>query len=261
MKVPKRPRRRSGVTAGVVLLGVVAVAAALLCVRLGFWQLDRLAGRRAQNALVRARGEAPPVSVSDIQGQDTAVTHWRRVRVRGVADYNAEMVHATRSQNGSPGVHLLTPVRPLDGAWGDTAVLLLRGFLAAADGRSIDWHAAREGDTVTFDALVTSFPPPRPGAVRMPSAPRAVRLLDRDTLAALMKQPLAPFILLVLGDTVVRDVTLPARIPPPSPGEGPHQSYAFQWFAFALVSLVGFVAFVRASRKRDPQSHFGTDHA
>lgn len=262
MRTPESPRARRGIAAKLVVLGVVAVAAALVCVRLGMWQLDRLATRRAQNALVRARGEAPPVSVSEIQGKDTAATHWRRVRIRGVADYGAELVHATRSQNGGPGVHLLTPVRPLDGAWGDTAVLLLRGFLASPDGRTIDWQAARESDTVDFDAVVTSFPPHRPGAVRMASAPRAVRLLDRDTLAALMGRPLAPFVLLVLGDTVVRDVTKPARIPPPSLSEGPHESYAYQWFAFAVVFLGGFVAVLVTNRKREGSAdHLGTDHA
>ncbi|MEO7521929.1 MAG: SURF1 family protein [Gemmatimonas sp.] len=250
MTIIELSRRRSGIASTIVLLGVVALVAAVVCVRLGMWQLDRLAGRRAQNALIRARGEGVVVSVSEIQGIDTAATHWRRVHVRGTADYRAELVHATRSQNGSPGVHLLTPVRPLDGAWGDTAVLLLRGFLAAADGRTINWEAARESDTLSFDALVTSFPPRRPGNVRMPSSARAVRLLDRDTLAALIGRPLAPFVLLVLGDTVVRDVTLPARIPPPSPGDGPHKSYAFQWFAFALVAVGGFAAFVVTSRKR-----------
>ncbi|HYW30024.1 MAG TPA: SURF1 family protein, partial [Gemmatimonas sp.] len=145
-------------TVTMVLFGLLAVAAAAGCVRLGLWQLDRLQERRTKNALVRSRSEAPVVSVSTLRGQDTSVIHWRRVRVHGVADYGAEMVHATRSQNGSPGVHLLTPVRPIDGDWSDTAVLVLRGFLAAADGRTIDWNSTREGDTLTFDALVTSFP-------------------------------------------------------------------------------------------------------
>lgn len=248
---PDRLRRsRTGVAVKTVLFGMVAFAAAAGCIRLGLWQLDRLEARRAQNALVRARGQVI-ASVATLQGKDTAETHWRRVHVRAVADYPAEFVHATRSQNGAPGVHLLTPVRPLDGSWGDTALLVLRGFLAAADGRTVDWDAAREGDTLSFTALVTSFPPHRPGAVRMPSAARAVRLVDRDTLSALMRRPLAPFVLLVLGDTIVRDVTRPARIPPPSQGEGAHQSYAFQWFAFAAVAIVGFVAFTFAGRGSD----------
>ena len=251
MTTPEPRRRpRAGVVLKTVLFGIIAFATAAACIRLGIWQLDRLEQRRAQNALIRARGESVS-GVASIKGLDTAQTHWRRVRVRGVPDYQAELVHATRSQNGSPGVHLLTPVRPLDGEWGDTAVLVLRGFLAAADGRTIDWDAARDADTLEFEALVTSFSPRRPGNVRMPSAARAVRFVDRDTLAAMMGRPLAPFVLLALGDTIVRDVTRPARIPPPSLGEGAHQSYAFQWFAFAAVAIVGFVAFTVAGNRKD----------
>lgn len=255
------PSRR-GVALRLALLGVVAVAAAAGCIRLGIWQLDRLAQRRAQNALIRARTAAASVDVSEIRAVDTTESHWRRVSIRGVADYDAELLHATRSQNGSPGVYLLTPVRPLNGAFGDTAVLLLRGYLAAPDGRTIDWAKAREADTVAFDALVTSFPPAgRPGNVRLPSAPRAVRVLDRDTLSRMMNRPLAPFVLLVLGDTVVRDVTKPTRIPPPSLREGAHESYAYQWFSFALVALGGFVAFVIADRKKTLADDVGTNRA
>lgn len=251
------PRRasRSGFALRLVLLGIIAVAAAAGCIRLGIWQLDRLAQRRAQNALIRSRTAAPAVDVSAVRAVDTTESHWRRVAIRGVADYDAELVHATRSQNGSPGVYLLTPVRPLSGAWGDTSVLLLRGYVPAPDGRTIDWNKAREGDTVSFDAVVTSFPPPRPGTVRMPSAARAVRTLDRDTLSTMMGRPLAPFVLLVLGDTIMRDITRPTRIPPPSLGEGAHESYAYQWFSFALVALGGFAAFVIADRKRKSGVH------
>lgn len=248
--VTRRSGMRRGASVRIVLLGIIAIAAAAGCVRLGIWQLHRLAQRRAQNALIRARTASPPVSVSEVRMLDTTASHWRRVSIRGVADYDAELVHATRSQNGSPGVYLLTPVRPLDGQWSDTSVLLLRGFVPSPDGRTIDWSAARESDTISFDAIVTSFPPPRPGNVRMPSAARAVRVLDRDTIAALMQRPLAPFVLLVLGDTVMRDVSKATRIPPPSLGEGAHESYAYQWFSFALVALVGFGAFVVTDRRK-----------
>ena len=249
---------RRGAAARLVLLGLVVSAAAAGCVRLGIWQLDRLSQRRAQNALIRARTASPTVDVSEVRTLDTTVSHWRRVSIRGVADYDAELVHATRSQNGSPGVYLLTPVRPIGGAWGDTSVLLLRGYVQAPDGRTIDWAAAREADTVAFDAMVTSFSPPRPGNVRMPSAARAVRVLDRDTLTTLTGRPLAPFVLLVLGDTVVRDIHKPTRIPPPSLSEGAHESYAYQWFSFALVALVGFVAFVVTDRRKRVTDASGT---
>ena len=240
--------RRLATTLG---FGALALVVAAVCVRLGFWQLDRLAQRRARNAIVQSRSTRPVESVAVLQGQDTTATHWRRVHVRGVADYAGEVVHATRSQAGSPGVHLLTPVRPLDGQWGDTALLVIRGFVFAADGRTFDRAKARDADTLEFDALVTAFPASRPGAVTMPSNARAVRLLDRDTLAVLTGHPLAPFVLLALGDTAIVDITKPARVPPPSFSEGPHQSYALQWFGFALVFVVGFAAFVWAPGRRD----------
>ncbi len=232
-----------------LVFGVLTVIAAAVCVRLGVWQLNRLTQRRTQNAIVLTRGSMPVVSVSTLQAVDTVDSHWRRVHIRGVADYAGEVVHATRSQAGSPGVHLLTPVRPLDGTWGDTAVLVLRGFVYSADGRTFDRDKAREADTLDLEALVLSFPEHKPGMVQMQTATRAVRVLDRDTIAALTGHPLAPFLLLALGDTAMYDIAKAARVPPPSLSEGPHQSYAMQWFGFATVFLVGFAAFTWGQRR------------
>jgi cytochrome oxidase assembly protein ShyY1 len=38
---------------------------------------------------------------------------------------------------------------------------------------------------------------------------------------------------------------LPALVPPPDLSEGPHLSYAIQWFTFAAVALVGTALLVR----------------
>lgn len=230
-----------------VAFGVFAVIAAGVCVRLGIWQLRRLDERRAKNALVLERGNAEPLPMRALHEQDTSATHWRRVRIYGVADYEAEVVQTSRSQKGTPGVYVLTPVRPLEEGWGDTALVVLRGYLYSTNARTVDLTRAREGDTLSFDALVTAFPPPQPGAVRSPTSERAIRALDRDTLSAMMQRPLAPAVLLALGDTVTHDVALVTRVPPPSQSEGPHFSYAMQWFGFATVFIVGFVAFARNS--------------
>lgn len=237
-----------------ILFGALTVLAAAVCVRLGFWQLSRLHERRAKNAVVSTRGAMPVVSVSALRGQDTTETHWRRASLRGVADYAHESVYATRSQSGNPGVFLLTPVHPIDADWGDTAVLLLRGYVYAADGRSIDHKAAQEADTISIEGLITSFTPSKPGSVRMPSAPHAVKTLDFDTLVTMSAAPLVPYVLLALGDTVVHDVTKPARVPPPTVTDGPHLSYALQWFGFATVFLVGYGFFAFGDRLKRPRS-------
>ena len=41
----------------------MAVLIGLACIRLGFWQLDRLAERRRVNASARAQLELPPISL------------------------------------------------------------------------------------------------------------------------------------------------------------------------------------------------------
>jgi surfeit locus 1 family protein len=218
-------------------------------VRLGFWQLDRLEQRRVRNAAVQAKAKLPAAHVSQLRGGDSASIHWRHVQLRGIPDYERELVLAARSQAGAPGVQLLTPRRPIDGSFGDTAILVLRGFVYAADGIEFDKIAAREGDTLDIDGLVTFFPPKRPGNVRLTSTPTAIRYLDRDTIESMIGRPIEPYLLLALGDTVPRSMTSPARVPPPSLSEGPHFSYAMQWFGFAIVFAIGFVAFVVNGRR------------
>lgn len=225
-------------------MGVVAVLAAAGCIRLGFWQLHRLEERRAKNALVASQTAASFASVADARAQDTASLHWRRMKFRGVPDYEHESVLASRSQSGTVGVQILTPVRPLDNSWPDTSIMLIRGWMPAPDGRSYTRGSTREGDTLDVEALVTHFPPAGTGMVRMPSQAYAFRWLDRDTLAKESGTAVAPFVLLQLGDTVQRDVAKIVRVPPPSQSEGPHKSYAVQWFVFATVALLGFVAYL-----------------
>lgn len=224
--------------------GVVSVLAAAGCIRLGFWQLSRLEQRRAKNALVAAQTTAPVVTVAQARMQDTSQLHWRRVTFRGVPNYEKEVVLSARSQSGTVGVQIVTAVRPIDHAWGDTSILVIRGWMPSADGRSYERTSTAEGDTLTVDGLVTEFPPAGTGAVRMPSTRHAFRWLERDTLSRETESALAPFVLLQLGDTVQRDVAKIVRVPPPSLSEGPHKSYAVQWFVFATVALLGFAAYM-----------------
>ena len=58
-----------------VALVVIAVVIAAVCVRLGFWQLDRLHGRRDVNAMLAARGSLPPVDLATADGGTVAYAH------------------------------------------------------------------------------------------------------------------------------------------------------------------------------------------
>jgi surfeit locus 1 family protein len=242
---------RAGRTLKTVLFGILVVVAAGVCVRLGLWQLDRLAQRRAYNAAVAARLDAGAESLRATLGRDTADARWRRVSGVVVPDYDREVVLASRTRGGSPGVWLVTPVRL---AGSDTLLAYVRGWVYSPNGRTVDRAQWREGDSLLLDGLVDAFHRPAAGSVRMTSDARAFRWLERDTLAAEWGAPVASMLVYQLGDTIggyaETGGVVPARFPVPSMHEGPHKSYALQWFGFAFVFVVGYGAVVVNTRRR-----------
>jgi surfeit locus 1 family protein len=232
-----------------VVFIVLALVAAAVCARLGFWQLSRLRDRRVRNELTAARLSEPPVAPAALPG-DVALARLRRVRLAGRYDYAHEVVLTNRSRQGSPGVYIVTPLRP---AGGDTAVLVTRGWVYSPDGSTVDLTRWREADTATVTGLVESFPPAaeRRGSADVPNRPSAFRWLDRDLMARRVGYPVAPYQVVALGgdSAAVADST-PVRLTTPALDEGPHLSYAIQWFSFALIALVGAGVFVANDRRK-----------
>lgn len=231
-------------------MGVLALIGAAGCVRLGIWQLDRLAQRRALNATIRDRIAADPVDVRVVVG-DTANMRFRRVTVRGVTRADRELAWAGRTRNGSPGVHLLSAV-----AIGDSLPLVLvnRGWVYSPDGSRVDLTRWREGDTIDITGYVEPLSTARVGNWRSSTAPRSLRWLDGDSLRVLLGRDVAPLMVVVAGDTAPGNADRMARIPPPPLDEGPHQSYAMQWFAFATIAVLGYGAFWWNARQRGAPS-------
>jgi surfeit locus 1 family protein len=218
----------------------LAVISAAVFVRLGFWQLSRREERRARNALVAARLDSTPVGVASLP-KDTALARFRRVRVAGVPDYEHELVWAARTHKGSPGVNLLTPVR-LPGS--DTAILLNRGWVYSGDGATVDLSKWRDRDS-TFIGYVEELP--SVAGASYTNRPSVIARLSHDVVAKALPYPVAPVYVIVLSDSAIAADRI-ARLSAPPLDEGPHLSYAFQWFAFATVALVGVGIVLRQSR-------------
>ncbi|HYD54909.1 MAG TPA: SURF1 family protein [Gemmatimonadaceae bacterium] len=225
-----------------------AVAAAAVCVRLGVWQLSRRAERREANARIASRLVAPPepfVRVAPLG--DSA--RFRRVHLVGVADYAHEQVLGARTNGGSPGVHLLTPLR-VGGR--DTVVLVNRGWVYSPDGASVDRARWREGDTLAVTGFVERY---AQGAARAHMGTRGgvtvLRTLDRAAVAAAVGAPLAPVLVVAtqLESRPARAAETPVRLTAPALDAGPHLGYAIQWFAFATIALVGSAVVWSRSRR------------
>ena len=247
---PPMPRR-------LAVFLTLAVAAAAVCARLGVWQLSRLRERRALNASVAARFSAAPAPYAALP-PDTAARHYRRVTVRGVADYAREFVLANRTRDGSPGVHIVTPVRVAPGAGGpggDTLLLVNRGWIYSANGTTVDLARWREADTLAVTGYV-EIPSRRPGVARLGGRARgyrAYRFLDPVLVAGDAGAPVSrDYVVAEPGageDPARPPLDRPVRVPPPALDEGSHFSYAVQWFCFAAVALVGGATFAHAQRR------------
>jgi len=204
-----------------VTLAIVAGVVAALCVSAGVWQLGRLEQRRTRNAALAARLALPAIELRSGISADNA--RQRRVVARGVYDFAAERTWTGRSFQGTPGVSLITPLRLADGS----AVLVDRGWVFSPDAFHVDHALYREPDTATVTGIAV-IPPRGRG--------------DVDVAGFL------PFVIQLETPEPPPNRGLPRRWPPPAFDDGPHLSYAIQWFSFALIALVGTAVLIRKGR-------------
>lgn len=221
----------------------IPLACAALFVRLGVWQLARHREVAALNAGLEERLAGAPTPLGALAGDTTGV-RWSRVTVRGVFRYDLEQVHGSRASNGSPGVHLLTPLE-IEG--NDTLLLVTRGWVYAADAATAELERWREQDSVTISGylvpLIADGPPPPA------DRPRLIRSLSRTSIQSRVGRPVWPVQLVMTSDSAARADSVPRRLPPPTLDAGPHRSYAAQWFSFAIIGIVGgVILFRRTSR-------------
>ncbi len=240
-------------------LGVFVVAA--ICVRLGIWQLHRREGRLAHNAVVSARMAGDPVTLSRAI-RDTAGLTFRRAILEGEYDDDRSLVLAGRSHDEMPGVHIYSPLRVAGGA-----VLVNRGWAPAADAATVDLHDFRVEGPVRLEGILLPFPD-----IQVDVPPEGFRTrwfrLAGDAIRRQYPYPVAPLYLLAtsplpagsgggaaagsgpgaLPASAARP-SLPIRAEPPELGQGPHLSYAIQWFSFATIFVVGWLVLLLRRRE------------
>jgi surfeit locus 1 family protein len=219
------------------ILIAVSVIVAATCVRLGFWQLDRLEGRREVNAMLEGRGDAPERPVTGAPADELP---YSRVRATGTYDPSHEWILSGRTTaEGAPGNHVLTPLELGDG----TAVVVDRGWvpLEVTD-VPVTGTAAAAGGHVTVAGV--AMPPDE----TTPASPAPSIATTVDLARAGLPYRLLPVYVLLQTQSPTQQLPVPA--PPPTFDEGPHLSYAIQWFSFATIAVVGCgVLLVRDHRR------------
>lgn len=219
---------------------VAVILGMLFLARLGFWQLDRLAQRRAANAITQAQLEANPLNLNEpIPAEDLTQFPGRQILAQGQYDFSQQFVVLSQTYNNEIGFYLLTPLR-LAGT--EQAVLVNRGWLPTADQQAVANYVV-EGE-VTVAGYVQLSQGLSDGRESTITAEKEIYRIDITAIQATLPYKLLP-IYVAEAPAGEQNLTLPYKIVPDlSLSEGSHLSYAWQWFSFSLMLGVIYIYYV-----------------
>lgn len=232
---------------------VLVAVLVFVMVQAGFWQLRRLDEKQAFAALVEERQAQPAVPVEDLLPLDAPVdsdaveaVEQRRVTAVGTYRHEDSVVVENRTYNSTSGGWVLTPLLLDDGS----AVLVLRGFIGFdADGRILA-PPPPAGEVAVEGFLQPSQERGRLGATDPEGKLDVLARADVERFAEQVGYPVRPAYL----QLETSDPPEPERaegepvlvaLGAPTPDEGPHLSYAVQWFTFTTIAVVGYGLLLR----------------
>jgi len=166
------------------------------------------------------------------------------VRVEGTYDTAREVVLLGRANGDQDGNHVLTPLVRARGP----AILVDRGWVPPPLDTPPVRTAMPPSSTVTVrgELLASEHSPFHGGS----GATKVVSLVDLNRLSRQLPYPVARDYLLLRAQSPAQPGQLPVLVAPPSLDEGPHKSYAIQWFSFVVIAVVGYGAFLRREAHR-----------
>jgi surfeit locus 1 family protein len=254
---PGKPSPFRGTWLVTTILIILLVA---LFLRLGMWQLNRRAERRAANAQIIARMEQPPITVTG-EPLDPFETELRRGTVKGTYDYSQEIILRNRTWNEYPGVHVLVPLKIAgsDGSGAATAILVDRGWIPYESASPEQRKAFQDtqGEVEVYGVLRKSMTRPSNVAPAdpVPTPGGHVDAWHRVDLPKIRQQLPYPLLDVYLEEDV-RPGETPRQFPKQQPeislDEGSHLIYAIQWFSFAIIAAIGY-PFLYRERTKGPR--------
>ncbi len=226
-----------------LLSHLFVVTMVVVMLGLALWQLDRRGVRESENDEIRAAAELPPVEIEEILSGTGPIVEHRRVIVRGSYLSDSSFVVANRSYQTQAGSWMATPVELADG----TLVAVARGWVPRLWVAGTDPRVVSTPDDVELVGRVfESVPGGRVGSGTDQFA--EVSRMDLATVEEALGLGMAD-IWIQLEVQVPEVEDLPIPVPPPPLGEGPHLSYAFQWFFFSTGAAVVYALILLRKRR------------
>lgn len=242
-----------------ILATAVGLGFAVLFMFLGLWQLDRLDERQARNAAIVARSDEPvrPLAglIADHEGDEDKLAH-RRTTVVGTYRADEEFLSVGRVYGDIVGTLVVTPLDLEDGS----VLMVIRGVAPSgiAGPPAVGYEVPR--GEVTVEGLIGEGEAPlRIGEADPPSGTiESISRIDLAFIDTWVEGNVLPFTLL-LDTQSPPSTTEPTRIPSEELSDGSHLGYAVQWFAFAIIAVVGLGALLRRAARIEPTNEVSED--
>jgi len=228
---------------------VLVVLVAVGFIALGIWQYGRYQDEQDAKDAAEAAFAAPAPALT---GGDAPAPE-SRVEVTGTYEPSVEALLTNRVRDGEAGYDVLTPLRLDDGS----AVLVDRGWVPRKEVDLADDpdFAAPEGVVVVRGITAADRPLEPQDTVDERAGRTALPTVDLDRLAEDIDELRTDVWVLAQYQDPPPSDAAPALPEPPDTEDVNHMSYAFQWWAFALIPLIGWpiVVWRRARRAPTPE--------
>jgi len=215
----------------------LTIVFAIVCCLLGAWQFARRDEARAKIDKIDANYDTAAVPLGDVLADTSAFEdsqEWTPVEMTGTYLVDEELLVRSRPYGGRPGFEVLTPLQLDDGS----IFIVDRGWVPTGERQdSPDVVPAAPDGEITVEARLKPTEPTLTGR----SAPDGqVATIHLETIADLVGGDVYSGAYgLLISEDPAPDEQRPFAAIRPERDEGPHLSYALQWYVFAAFGFIG----------------------
>ena len=211
----------------------------------GLWQWDRRGQAVAAINVLEANWDRQPEQLSSVEDLSPTRDQWTPVVVTGEYVPEDQILARTRPRGGQVGFEALVPLITDSGI----TVVVNRGWIPTGDSTDFPDFVpeAPRGEV----SVVARIKPGEP-TLRGRGAPEGqLPSIDLAAMERIVGYDLETEFFLLLDQETPPSSIAPLPALRPVLDEGPHLSYTLQWFVFALLAMIAFVALLRQEARQE----------
>lgn len=212
-----------------LIFTILILIACGISIRLGIWQYQRHESRILYNQSLTQALEQEPIALNQIDNQ---ASPWQKVFIEGSFDTQSQQLVRRKYFEGKLGFWVVAKFVTQD----NRIVLVNRGFVPVSAAASVTPDiTAPNGSTFMLEGFIQPLEPESEKASDIPLGQASA--INREQFA-ITEDDYQYFIHQSNNEVL-------SAIKPPEISSGPHLAYSLQWFAFAVMIVIGWITITR----------------